>query len=550
VVIAAYTLYVDVKIDVLDQPLSGVSVTVDSTSQSTGPNGVVTFSIPAGTHTISVPVTLADGRPFSHFWDHDANHDCVQTDLYDTSNNPYTFIMASCERNITAWYKVFTYFRNSAGVTGAIDYNYSTSTISGYLLREDGNPLHYSTGAVVVLEYSDGSTWYSIGTATTNPTNGFFSYTWSCVPSATAIRAVFTDSNWFYVSSTGLVNINCATACTYALSINPTSSTQVASSYNFSISATDSSSSTCTSPITYTISYSASGDCSSVSVTPSFDIDVGGTLSPAFWVNITRGTSACTVYVNVTSPDGNVVASGTYTLSPPSVTISDIYITSINPPLKVVRANETFLLNLTLFNGGNNIGNLDILTVEDRRNVIEVLTYSPDPIQNFASQSYRNLTIRVKASRLTLSTTLLPIINATKDGALVTISPIYPIFNLSISKTEIPIGSTEKINITLSPYIFDSSGNTQSISFNQLTNVKLSFYKLEEELDKLTVIYERYLNQPLFQFTLEDIGIKGITNPAACGYYVAIVTGEYVNRAGFPGSDSVGFLVSGCLYLP
>lgn len=548
VVQPTYNLYVDVKIDVLDQPLDGVTVTVDSTSQTTGPSGVVIFPLPAGSHTISVPATLTNGRPFSHFWDHDANLDCVQTDLYNTAANPYTFTMAACARNITAFYKVFTHFKNSAGVTGAIEYNYTTSTISGYLLREDGNPLHYPTGATVSLEYFNGSAWNSIGTATTNPSTGLFSYTWSCIPSATALRATFVDPNWYYVGSTGSVNINCITACTYALSITPTTSTQFTPSYNFPISATDSSSSTCSSPITYTVAYSHTGDCTSVSVTPSFSINVGSSLSPALWVNMSRGSSACTVNVNVTAPDGNLVALGTYTLSP--ITVSDVYITSINPPLKIVRANETFFLNLTLLNGGGDIGNLDVLGVRDLRNIVEVLSYSPDPLQNFASQTYRNLTIGVKAGKLTLSTTLLPSINATRDGTLVTISPIYPIFNLSISKAEIPIGSTERINITLSPYIFDGSGNTQSIGFNQLTNVKISFYKFEEQLNKLNLIYERYLNQPLFQFTLEDIGIKGITNPAACGYYVAVVTGEYVNRAGFPGSDSVGFLVSGCLYLP
>ena len=94
-----------------------------------------------------------------------------------------------------------------------------------------------------------------------------------------------------------------APPCTYALTIDPTSDTKYTTSYNFAINATDASSPTCSSPITYNITYALTGDCQSVSVTPSFQIEQGGTLSPAFWVNISRKQfgSSCTVDINVTA---------------------------------------------------------------------------------------------------------------------------------------------------------------------------------------------------------------------------------------------------------
>jgi hypothetical protein len=200
-----YTLNVNSAVDVLGTALAGVQITVDGTSKSTDSSGKTTFSLSTGSHTITAQASF-NGRPFSHFWDHDANADCNQNDPYDTANNPYSFTMNACTRDITAWYKVFTHFQNSAGTQGAIDYD--GTTISGYLLREDNQPLHYSGGTTVSLEYYDGS-WHSIGTTTASSANGYFSYSWSCVAGATQIRASFTDSSWYYTSSSGTKAVSC-----------------------------------------------------------------------------------------------------------------------------------------------------------------------------------------------------------------------------------------------------------------------------------------------------------------------------------------------------
>ena len=191
-----YTLTVETRIDVLDKPLHGVKVTVDGiTKYSDGAE--VTYSLRPGSHTITAE-DPAGSRPFSHFWDHDANVDCNQNDPYDTDNNPYTFTMDSCQRTITVWYKVFTHFENSAGESGKIDYD--GYKISGYLLREDGKPLHYS--ATVKLYYYDTS-WHYIGSTTASSTTGYFEYSWPRVVGSRKIKAEFTPTSWYYVSSSG-----------------------------------------------------------------------------------------------------------------------------------------------------------------------------------------------------------------------------------------------------------------------------------------------------------------------------------------------------------
>jgi len=182
-----------------------VKITVDGNTKYTDSSGIVTYSLSPGSHSITAE-DPTNGRPFSHFWDHDKNVDCNQNDPLDTPSNPYTFTMASCQRTITVWYKVFTYIKNSAGQKGAIDFD--GSKISGYLLREDDKPLHYPGGTTIKLYYYDGS-WKDIGTATASPSNGYFEIAWSCVSDATKIKAEFTDSSWYYVSSSGEKSISC-----------------------------------------------------------------------------------------------------------------------------------------------------------------------------------------------------------------------------------------------------------------------------------------------------------------------------------------------------
>ena len=337
-----------------------------------------------------------------------------------------------------------------------------------------------------------------------------------------------------------------APPCTYALTIDPTSDTKYTTSYNFAINATDASSPTCSSPITYNITYALTGDCQpSTSVSPSFQIEQGSTLSPAFWVNISRGSSSCTVDINVTDPNNNVVATGSYTVSP--IQVSDVVITSVYPPRKIVETGETFSLTLTLYNGGSDISTLDIQNVKDSRGVVDIVknSWSPSSISPFPSDSQTQISVTANSTGRLLTSTVLPIIDAQKDGTQVEIRPVYPIMNLSISKNEIEIGSNEKIRISISPW--DMLTNSP-LDFSDLSNVKLSFYKFEEEEDMLNLIYQKNLDSPTFDFTLESIGIKGTTNPEACGYYIAVVTGERSGLPSFVGSDSVGFTVTGCLY--
>ena len=426
-------LHINTAIDVLNTPLPNVQITVDGDTKLTDNSGETSFSISRGSHSISAPLTV-DSRPFSHFWDHDANQDCVQDDPYDTSDNPYTFTMAGCERNITAWYKVFTHFEDSNGNPGTIDY--VGSTISGYLLREDDKPLHYSTGATVSLEYYDGS-WHSIGTATTSPTTGYFSLNWPCVSGATKIRASFTDTSWYYVSSTAVKDITCT--------FQPTSS---------------------------------------------------------------------------------------------------IYITSLYPPRKVVNPGESFTLTITLFNNlSSDINSLKLKGVNDSRKIVNMnfSSCSPKEMNNFKKKTSQSFTITVNSTGKALTSTIIPIIHALMDNHPVEIRPGYPIMNLSLSKKEVDIGSSEKIRLTISP--FDMLTNSY-LSLAKLDDVKLYFYKFEEGENTLNLIYERNLKSSQFDFTLEDIGIKGVTNPEACGYYVVIVTGKYRNLVG---NDAIGLLVSGCL---
>jgi hypothetical protein len=194
-------LLVETRADVINLALDNVGITVDGTTQYSS-GGSTTFSLLAASHVITAENPTND-RPFSHFWDHDSVADC-NPDTLDTANNPYTFTMPSCAKTITAWYKVFTHFENSTGSTGTIDYD--GTKVSGYLLREDGNPLHYA--ASVSLSYYDGS-WNSLATVSASTVNGYFEYNWNCPGGVTQIRANFTPSSWYYVNSSGSKSVNC-----------------------------------------------------------------------------------------------------------------------------------------------------------------------------------------------------------------------------------------------------------------------------------------------------------------------------------------------------
>jgi len=197
----AQALTVDTRIDVLNTIISGVTVNVDGDVKTSDGSGIATYLLAQGAHSISVEDPTGS-RPFSHFWDHDANVDCVEDDPFDTADNPLSFNMAACTRTITAWYKVFTHFENSTGIWNSIDYD--GYTVSGYLLREDNNPLHYEGN--IQLEYFDGS-WNPIITTTVSTADGYFTEPWLSTPEATTIRATFVPSNWFYVASSVLKNI-------------------------------------------------------------------------------------------------------------------------------------------------------------------------------------------------------------------------------------------------------------------------------------------------------------------------------------------------------
>jgi hypothetical protein len=202
-----YLLTVDTMTDVTNAILSGVDITVGGVTKTTDASGIVRFNITQGNILITAESPFGT-RPFSHFWDHDANVDCTQDDPLDISSNPYSFNTNNCDRDITTWYKAFTYFENSGGTQDEIDYD--GAKISGYLFREDDNPLHYD--GIVNLYYFDGI-WVFIGSTTVSRVNGYFEYDWPCFPPATRIRASFAPSSWYYVSSSGEMAIDCSATC-------------------------------------------------------------------------------------------------------------------------------------------------------------------------------------------------------------------------------------------------------------------------------------------------------------------------------------------------
>ncbi|MCD6371690.1 MAG: hypothetical protein J7L39_03160 [Candidatus Aenigmarchaeota archaeon] len=146
--------------------------------------------------------------------------------------------------------------------------------------------------------------------------------------------------------------------CSYSLSIAPSSQTYEDSEKSWSITATDfSTGDGCPSQITYEVSYTRSGSCfnSETYANPSsFTISKGGGKSDAFTVNVKRYGSSCTLNVEVKDPDGNVVATGKYTVKaksttpPPSTCSGSISLTlspSSTSPSSTVTASVSGLSN-------------------------------------------------------------------------------------------------------------------------------------------------------------------------------------------------------------
>jgi len=100
-------------------------------------------------------------------------------------------------------------------------------------------------------------------------------------------------------------------ACTYSLSIAPSTASYEDKSYEWYVDAKDSS--TCPSPINYTITYSTSGECDTAYVTPTnFSIEAGTTLADAFLVSVARADGECNLTLEVRDPNNQVQATGTY----------------------------------------------------------------------------------------------------------------------------------------------------------------------------------------------------------------------------------------------
>ena len=210
-----FTLSVYTRIDVLDQPIDNVLITVDGVSKSSV-NGLANFSLSPGVHTISVD-GYVNGRPFTHFWDVDYDNNCdnAAAGYNDTANNPHTFTTGSCDRMIFAWYKVFTTFKNAAGANASIDYD--GTKISGKLLMENGQPLGFSYKSytpTVSLLYYDGNSWITVG-STSVSTDGTFSYSWTAPRDAIFVGAQFNSPSWYFVNAFGTVPITgtCVSSC-------------------------------------------------------------------------------------------------------------------------------------------------------------------------------------------------------------------------------------------------------------------------------------------------------------------------------------------------
>jgi hypothetical protein len=210
----------DMGVFPFNPPVPGVSVNVSGVVKPTNASGIAEFNLTQGlTYSINADDPFS-GRPFSHFWD----HDCDSTNASwnkDTESNPYTFTMHDRERDISAFYKIFTKINNL---------NYSNGVISGKLQNENnaglysgfnrndicGSPITGTWNRDVTLEFfnSTDSTWKKIDTvkASTDPLDGSWSYSWICVNGATKIRANYASNDpkdWYYTSTSTEIPISC-----------------------------------------------------------------------------------------------------------------------------------------------------------------------------------------------------------------------------------------------------------------------------------------------------------------------------------------------------
>jgi len=219
--ISIYVLRVFTTLDVDGNPsVPNVDVTVDENTISTGVTGIAQFFIKPGTHNMIVENPYPDilgSRLFSHFWDHDCNS---IGGFLDTNANPYTFTTWSKDRNITAFYKTFTYIKDTAGNKNKFEYD--GSTIKGKLQDEIGNPIGQTAHKALVcgspgttnpidrnvtLEYYDGS-WNYLDSVESSTADGSWSKNWVCSCNTTKIRASYYHSDWYYNSTSTEINVD------------------------------------------------------------------------------------------------------------------------------------------------------------------------------------------------------------------------------------------------------------------------------------------------------------------------------------------------------
>jgi hypothetical protein len=219
--ISLYRLILYTKLDMIGEPPVNVQVTLDGKTKPSGATGKVEFMLTSGVRNILVD-SIINNRPFSHYWDHNCSEAHYYDQWYnDTSDNPYKFTAyVGKDREITAYYKVFTNITDSAGTPNTFDYD--GSTIKGKLLKENGDATssqyHRCDGCTdsslcvvgywdrnVSLEYSkdNGLTWNYLTTVKSNaaPGDGSWSYDWTCVCGTNKLRATFNPTatkDWYY----------------------------------------------------------------------------------------------------------------------------------------------------------------------------------------------------------------------------------------------------------------------------------------------------------------------------------------------------------------
>jgi len=146
-------------------------------------------------------------------------------------------------------------------------------------------------------------------------------------------------------------NGKCVGGCSYSLTLSPNSGSYEDSSKTWKITVTDSSSGTaCPETITYTISYSTSGSCSASTKPDRTSITLSKGGSASFNVHVQRSGDSCTLQIKIKDPNGNIVATGSYSvLKPPSIECTT-FIRSINCP-SFAEVNNQFTISWTFYYG-------------------------------------------------------------------------------------------------------------------------------------------------------------------------------------------------------